>query len=138
MNIEIMSTFARDNQGLMVNADDPHGIPNSRYLKATQARGINERFIRQFPAGFDPLGNYQQAALDLVNWLQENDIELADGYTFENLRSGVSHIKDAENELLYFFNTMALGNAESNPAYPIFARCILLAEQALALKDMFP
>jgi hypothetical protein len=107
------------------------------YLRSTQARSLDHTFVKQFPAGFNPLENYQQAALDLLSWLQENDAELLDGYTFEGLRSGVSHIKDAENELLYFFYTMASGNAESNPAYPLFAKRILLAEQALGLKDMF-
>lgn len=107
------------------------------YLKATQVKGLDETFVRRFPVGFNPVENYHQAALDLVTWLRENDVELADGYTFDGLRSGVSHIKDAENELLYFFHTMALGNAETNPAYPIFAKRVLLAEQALALKDMF-
>lgn len=107
------------------------------YLKATQVKGIDETFVRQFPAAFNPLQNYQQAALDLLTWLQENDVKLADGYTFDGLRSGVSHINDAENELLYFFHAIALGNAESNPVYPIFAKRMLLAEQALVLKDMF-
>jgi hypothetical protein len=107
------------------------------YLKSTHQKGVDEAFVRQFPVGFNPLENYRQAALDLVTWLEDNAVALADGYTFDGLRAGVSHINDAENELLYFFHSMALENAETNPAYPIFAKRILLAEQALALKDMF-
>jgi hypothetical protein len=117
--------------------DQARGGLIESYLKATQVRGLDETFVRQFPSGFDPLENYQQAALDMVRWLQDNAVELADGYTVDNLRSGIGHIKDAENELLYFFHEMALANADTNPAYPLFAKRILLAEQTLALKDMF-
>lgn len=107
------------------------------YLKTTQGHGIDETFVRQFPAGFSPVSNYRQVALEIVTWLETNAVELADGYSPESLRVGVEHIKDGENELLYFFHEMALGNAESNPAYGLFAKRILIAEQALQLKEMF-
>jgi hypothetical protein len=107
------------------------------YLEVTEAHGVDDTFVRQFPDGFNALQNYRTAALDLIAWLEENQVELADGYTFDGLRSNVGHIQNASNELLHFFHEMALGNPESNPIYPLFATRILLAEQALALQDRF-
>lgn len=108
------------------------------YLEVTQAHGIDDTFVRQFPKGFDVVENYKTTALELIQWLEDHQVQLDDGYSFEGLRSNVAHIKDATNELLYFFRAMVLGNPESNPLYPLFAKRILIAEQALSLKHLFP
>lgn len=117
--------------------DQARGGLIESYLKTTQSHRKDEFFIRQFPAGFSPVSNYRQVALEMVAWLEANAVELADGYSPESLRGGIEHIKDGDNELLYFFYEMALGNPESNPVYEIFAKRILIAEQALQLKEMF-